>query len=1044
MPTPGYKLHCIMDDWLPVIIRPVYLVERNAHELGRHLDAQRSKMIYNPVNDGWSIRGFVRDQYIYSNVDTPPDSGSTVTPGLLTVTGGQLTAADKYVEYPATGGGLISLLADIATLAIGNYGLKKRVASSDSSYISTLAADQTSFPSPTAYNQGNQMERAVITNSNWNWRRLWAVYFINEGRKGITGFPRRVLFTGPAWGDAKRKGDGNYAVTVNDEGHVYVEANLKTDGDYSWQLIHEQRVPVTKLTELMLKGCILPTLSGGFMIWISVSDVSDPDHVDNPHGLLTNLLESAAGFAALNTPGKIITIPIPQSGTATNVTTGADSATQTVTSTTGMTPGDMVRFDLAQADRTISSVTDATHVVLTSSVTTTTGEAVTLNTNPQPLRVEVASKERMRLHVYGEFFPDSGYIEDIVDLVHPRSGSDGSDPETLILRVYNDIPTGTSITPTITDYATGDTITTGSVTSGVGYTDIPFTPLHSTTTTYKYRLTANASSDHFSAPTIFKAGIFADAVTDAPDVDTFELDSGFLGRTARNFSMHDGGSDPLGGAAEYEFTDLDGSGTAIRARGEVATHFHIAGLFQTAYNSTSTSSQNAHIFRGYMVNPFSQRLAQRRNTIKDNAWTTQLYFVSEMHRTQHALSQVYKQWVEPNGKAWKVTDRIAYLLNWVYASDHIDIVDKGATISVAKDATQTFPFEDIGELVKADAANYYSAYVTWDLGEDKVRMIEPTADDAVALTQFLSITPQDADFYTYEDGHVAPIVSMRFRPVYSYEQPRYNCVEVLGGLNSTAAATVTQGSLLSGAAAPVTQNQNTRLVQKLYRLDAFNFLGLDPTDPKYPRPLQPGGDTGSRDYKPFFFPLVYPDLTLSTPDLVNWVTLRLFIGNCFGRDVLSFEAPFVPVWDPARHATQIRPRPLRMFDLVEVEDPQTGDFDSWMVRRVTIPKTRFTTNMWAHYEVVKVAWPVGTDGKVWRGAIEGARGMTATSRRNAKAGMGVGKDTPTVGTVNLKALQDLSRLGGMVHTTLPALQILDTGSSDYGKIDHTQIPSGWA
>ncbi len=62
---------------------------------------------------------------------------------------------------------------------------------------------------------------------------------------------------------------------------------------------------------------------------------------------------------------------------STTVTTGAKSATQTLTSTAGMSAGDALYFATANAWRTISSVTSGTVVVLTASVNSTTGETVT-------------------------------------------------------------------------------------------------------------------------------------------------------------------------------------------------------------------------------------------------------------------------------------------------------------------------------------------------------------------------------------------------------------------------------------------------------------------------------------------------------------------------------------------------------------------------------------------------------------------------------------------------------------------------------------------
>src|SRR6185312_5210940 len=71
-------------------------------------------------------------------------------------------------------------------------------------------------------------------------------------------------------------------------------------------------------------------------------------------------------------------------GTATNTTvsTGANSATQALTSTAGMLAGDTLQFVTAATSRTILTVTDSTHVVLDSAVNSTTSEVVNVTNTP--------------------------------------------------------------------------------------------------------------------------------------------------------------------------------------------------------------------------------------------------------------------------------------------------------------------------------------------------------------------------------------------------------------------------------------------------------------------------------------------------------------------------------------------------------------------------------------------------------------------------------------------------------------------------------------
>jgi|GEM_PF-2673910 len=71
-------------------------------------------------------------------------------------------------------------------------------------------------------------------------------------------------------------------------------------------------------------------------------------------------------------------------GVKTTVTLGASSATQTVGDTRGMQAGTSLYFAVTNAYRTVQSVTNSTTVVLTSTISTTTGESVSAGPFVQP------------------------------------------------------------------------------------------------------------------------------------------------------------------------------------------------------------------------------------------------------------------------------------------------------------------------------------------------------------------------------------------------------------------------------------------------------------------------------------------------------------------------------------------------------------------------------------------------------------------------------------------------------------------------------------
>lgn len=80
---------------------------------------------------------------------------------------------------------------------------------------------------------------------------------------------------------------------------------------------------------------------------------------------------------AFTIPLEIFLVESERNKINTTVITGAASATQEVTSTAKMFVDQRLYFETAGVYRIVASITDATHVVLTSSVTTVNGEGVT-------------------------------------------------------------------------------------------------------------------------------------------------------------------------------------------------------------------------------------------------------------------------------------------------------------------------------------------------------------------------------------------------------------------------------------------------------------------------------------------------------------------------------------------------------------------------------------------------------------------------------------------------------------------------------------------
>ena len=1042
--TPGYELDVVCDYWLPGAVRPPIIMEKNAHELGKNIQCKKSGVYFEKFNNSWEILGYNQQMFTYSDVQTP---ASTVTPGLLDPL--SLVLALDYQSIAAAGPS--DLPSDITPRPSGFAGFKKRVSASSGDYIRSLDDDVSSYPGPTAWNQGKQVERCCKTSTNWSPLEGWAVLFVDAKAVGQTNKVRRVLHPGPIWSTSGVVGNGSYAVTVNDEGALHVEALLSTDGGstFNWTTVHSQKVTVGGLNELLLKGSVATTISGGQILVYSASDAgATPGQGDNPPALLTNMIEEVLGFAEIANAHIVATVPVPALGSTTTITSGTTSATQTVGSTAGMVVGGSVTVGTL-TDNVITAIGSSTSVTFSTSITTTTGMAVnTPQGVPQPLRIEVGSNERPRIHVFQYAYPASGYLEDVFVLAGPRSTSD-----TLYVRTYTATPSDSSVTIEVWDNDTNTSITPGTPTTGSTYTDTPFTPLSGSSTSYRIRFTLNSSSDTFVSPSLFKAGLYAGSAIDntpASAVTPFYLATiDGPGRTCRYFSVEDGGAALLGGAASYEMTDIDASGFAIRSRGNVPMYAALTGDWLASATSDTITTQTCKLWQGYSVRPTSQRMAANRKYASpstatwinstDNAWVTDLIIRNEAHRLTQAITQVRCPWMYSDSKTpYKVVDRIRTLLWAAYDPSLVNIADNPMTLSPAKDDMSLDPQSEIVDIIESDARDYLSSAVVWDLGQDAWVLNQPPSTLSVPLARFSFVTPPASSVYNYTSpiNYYVPWMEARSRPQIAYEEPQYNCVEVYGGVAKQDATVMDNGNNVASQV----QNTSGRLIQVLRRYDVCNFLSLPTTSPHYPMPLQPGGTTGTRDYNPVYAPLTHFDSTLTSPAVLDIVCLRLFLSHCFGKDVLIFQAPLIPVWNP-RDSAQIRPRPLRMFDLVDVENPQTGAWETWTVRRVRVPPIKHLSATLATYELVKVAWPSDTSGKQWVGMLENQPHLVEKSRKNAKAAMGVGKSTNMTASSNKAVQANAGQMMGMAHIPYKQLQITDTSSSNFGLIDASQLPT---
>lgn len=163
------------------------------------------------------------------------------------------------------------------------------------------------------------------------------------------------------------------------------------------------------------------------------------------------------------------------------------------------------------------------------------------------------------------------------------------------------------------------------------------------------------------------------------------------------------------------------------------------------------------------------------------------------------------------------------------------------------------------------------------------------------------------------------------------EPPEGNVVYVMG--------------MSSGLGCTDDDSKTPRLYDQLFvNTDSFNPFNLAPADPAYP-------DVTGPDYIGRAVPIHYPDPRLPSQDAVNFVARRIFDYSCHARKHLQFRAPLIIVTD-ADDAQQLRPRPLRYYDVVEVYNDETSTYDEYIVESVNIQYAHDREQM-AMYHLVR-------------------------------------------------------------------------------------------
>lgn len=982
--TPGHKLRVMMDDWIPVVVKPFESFHKEAQEMNKQANAYRFWCVLKP--NGWQIESFLYDRQIYSDVQTP--DGSVRSPGQLTVSNGGLLVASGYAEVNTAGP---TRAGD--TRAVGDTGVKKRTASA-----ATLASDQAAFPASDTTLRGQTMQRGVKTASNHDVDREILIEIRNSGDPGKFTKPRRVLFQGPLYRNKDFYGVGDYQCDVTDDGVLEVYAKLFKNSDNSlvgWKRILARKVVAGHLTTVHIHIQTLTSPRGRKLLSITVTGAGVMNHHDLEINTPNDAETASPAVLAAVAPSYQAVLPIPM-------------------------------FD--------------------------TGSAMPARVG-QPLRVEVGPRERATIVITESLYRPQGQVDDTWSFTYPR----GTDEDIYLLWSHHK-PAGTDVSAQVFDIKHDPTFSSPlTILEQHSYNEygwIRFRPAHAESFDYRVLYTLHANDEGTKTPTLHYATPYVFALFDTPDVHAFNLvrrsdppspttdddgnpvdppaenASGHPLRIVRNYSAHSGGLEMLGSASALEMHDLDGSGGAVRTRSMVATT--VWHDYPDPGNPSNTKS--ALLFRGYSVNPQSVR--QKRRTGRDypsDHWRqNNLVLVPELTRARQTLGRVRFPWLHTDGTTFKVTERIKWCLGNLYPPEYIDIPDLGVPLPLDKRNNTLAPQTNLGDLIEADARDYFSSKVDFDKGADKVRMFQPPLSSTKPLARFLTKSSLTSSTVTSLKGNTIPCVAARPFPVYGYEGPLVNAVIVVGNLDSKAATDQGHSSGLV-------------MVQKAFRFQAYNAFGLPKNHKFYPRPIQPPDATASaddhtvaafktHDYMPNFAPLWYKDI-ITDPKLMDWLTRRIYLNCCFGRNTCTLRSGLVLVLDPD-DTGQIRERELREMDKVELENSETGDIESWIVRRCTVPPSKKSYDTETIYELVRPEWPEGE-----YGVIENHRSVIQNMKRTAKVALGTDPDHPIINAASQASNAFADRFGGMVQQTQPPIQNYDPTSDDFGKL---LAPPSWS
>lgn len=514
-----------------------------------------------------------------------------------------------------------------------------------------------------------------------------------------------------------------------------------------------------------------------------------------------------------------------------------------------------------------------------------------------PLRVDIRRDVRAVVQISKAVYPTSGVLfDDIVSIdFFP------TDDNPFYVQAWGDIPTGTSLNVQLYDGETGVELSGGATTYSSSYgIERSYTP---NVRQRYYRVKVTFTSDSSASPTLKEWAIYRDPVFETPSIATVEgpAVTDLVKYSVQDISVSGPRKEAGQDGASFSFIDMPADVDRLKIRGGIPIKI------TTEYNEDGDESI---LFRGYTVTNDRGIGGGYNNGFGDNTNLADKYSVTcdgEWHRLYQAQVPLRYSWRNAaTGEFYTITTIIRSLLAHAYPLSMIDVPEIDIKpFGNDPESMIMEPGTPIGDMVTKLASDYLGAFIVFDTnaGTDGMwRLLQAKSAPYIPQARFYRSAPSGK--IPHVVGGYGTSTSGSQTVLHGYcenyrswvEEPEGNMVTVFGGA-STASSSATGGT--------------SRLTQVAVNTNSFNPFNLADSDPAYP-------DTEHPDYIGRLVPIQIIDSTLSTQSAVNWVCRRVFDYACHAREFVEFNGPLLLVTEDS-DSYQTRPRPLRVYDIVELE-----------------------------------------------------------------------------------------------------------------------------